>query len=883
MKLERIRVEQLRQFREPFELAGLQPGLNVFAGPNEAGKSTLVRALRAAFFERYRSNSVDDLRPREDAAASPSVEIDFAAGGTDYRLRKTFLRRHRCELFAGARRLEGEDAERELAQLLGYDYAQRGASKEEHWGIPGLLWIEQGATHRIHDPVKHATDYLRNALGQSVTEIASSRGDDVIERVRRERAKLLTATGQQTGDYRKAIDAIDAARERLQALDDRTAQYRRQVDELEALRLEDAAQARAKPWEADARAADEARTKLVELNTLRDRVASNAARIDPLQKHAMLLQQKLDSHEAARAASRDREEALAKAKLEAERAEASVARWTAEQAIARADEQRAAAVLAAVRDLERRGELARRVQDLTRRIGETEDRLSRAQAHQARVLELRRLAAASFIEPEFVSTLRNRHEALRDLRMKQAAMATRIVFDLRPDARLTLDGETLAERGERLLTVPARLDIADVGSIAIQPGGTDLAELARDLARCEDDIAASLRSIGAASLEEVEERRTKHEDARRDATHTEKLLQTEAPRGIDALRTECEEMRVQRETAEAQWASLPSAPAEGSDVPSPADAKMRHDTALQRLADVESQLVREQHARTAAASRAEAAARELALARARIEDPKRAEEEQQDFRALESARSELATLTREVSAQRDQLARAHPDILEQDVERFRRSAELAQRAFSDRQGRMLLLQGQLENAGAEGIEEERAGQAALVEAATRRLSELRLQAQALDLLLKLLEAKRAELTRRLQSPLRRHLDRYLQLLFPGATLELGEDLVPQRITRKEGSTDTSGDVESLSYGAREQMGVITRLAYADLLREAGRPTLIILDDALVHSDDHRLAQMKRVLFDAAHRHQVLLFTCHPEAWRDLGVAPRRIGRDAMAG
>ena len=72
------------------------------------------------------------------------------------------------------------------------------------------------------------------------------------------------------------------------------------------------------------------------------------------------------------------------------------------------------------------------------------------------------------------------------------------------------------------------------------------------------------------------------------------------------------------------------------------------------------------------------------------------------------------------------------------------------------------------------------------------------------------------------------------------------------------------------------MGVISRLAYADLLREAGRPTLIILDDALVHSDAERLAQMKRVLFDAAARHQILLFTCHPENWRDLGVSARSL-------
>jgi len=46
----------------------------------------------------------------------------------------------------------------------------------------------------------------------------------------------------------------------------------------------------------------------------------------------------------------------------------------------------------------------------------------------------------------------------------------------------------------------------------------------------------------------------------------------------------------------------------------------------------------------------------------------------------------------------------------------------------------------------------------------------------------------------------------------------------------------------------------------------------------VHSDALRLDRMKRVLFDAAQRHQVLLFTCHPAAWRDMGVAARTIAR-----
>jgi uncharacterized protein YhaN len=79
------------------------------------------------------------------------------------------------------------------------------------------------------------------------------------------------------------------------------------------------------------------------------------------------------------------------------------------------------------------------------------------------------------------------------------------------------------------------------------------------------------------------------------------------------------------------------------------------------------------------------------------------------------------------------------------------------------------------------------------------------------------------------------------------------------------------------------MGVVARLAYADLLKEAGKPTLLILDDALVHTDRNRLDQMKRVLYDAASRHQILVFSCHPQAWQDLGVAARELSQVAHFG
>lgn len=103
-------------------------------------------------------------------------------------------------------------------------------------------------------------------------------------------------------------------------------------------------------------------------------------------------------------------------------------------------------------------------------------------------------------------------------------------------------------------------------------------------------------------------------------------------------------------------------------------------------------------------------------------------------------------------------------------------------------------------------------------AATRRAEELACRAAALDHLLGLLREKRSALARRLRAPLQ-HLDHYLGILFPGARIEVDDDLSPGAITRIGPRGQESGGFEELSVGTREQMGIVARLAYADLLQE----------------------------------------------------------------
>ncbi|HTM78162.1 MAG TPA: SbcC/MukB-like Walker B domain-containing protein, partial [Devosia sp.] len=91
-------------------------------------------------------------------------------------------------------------------------------------------------------------------------------------------------------------------------------------------------------------------------------------------------------------------------------------------------------------------------------------------------------------------------------------------------------------------------------------------------------------------------------------------------------------------------------------------------------------------------------------------------------------------------------------------------------------------------------------------------------------------------------------------------------LLPQTV-RRNGQDE---EVERLSGGMREQLSVLTRLAFARLLARDGHPTPVILDDALVYSDDDRIERM----FDALHRQaqdqQILVFSCRQRAFAKLG-------------
>jgi uncharacterized protein YhaN len=84
------------------------------------------------------------------------------------------------------------------------------------------------------------------------------------------------------------------------------------------------------------------------------------------------------------------------------------------------------------------------------------------------------------------------------------------------------------------------------------------------------------------------------------------------------------------------------------------------------------------------------------------------------------------------------------------------------------------------------------------------------------------------------------------------------------------------DFNLLSGGTKEQLAVLTRLAFAELLLGQGRPATVILDDALAFSDDDRIESMFDVLMRAGDKVQIIVLTCRKKLFTRLGASPLEI-------
>jgi hypothetical protein len=851
-------------------------GVTILEGPNEIGKTSLIRALDLLFDELHSSakERVRDAQALGDTSG-PEVDADIEAGPYRFTYWKRWLRG------SGARLTVHEPIAEELQDRQAHEKVMTILEETTDLALWRALRIQQGAGGIILDqPQLGRSQSLAMALDAAAGGVRpdAGRATSLVERAEQELQQYLTPERRQPkGDYDRAIQDEAAARQSLADLDRRLlalesdirrheeftrrkaglivtmAGTKRRLEELEA---NEAAVRAAREGVEKAKSAEErsvfAAANAESLHTQREQLMRQA---EGLSTQILDLEGELGKQTSVLSdLERDQSQALGDRNISEEQESAATDRLNLANADLRYRQ--------AQQDAER---LRRDLVDI--RAAERDETAGRRTLAEARVDEAKlaviKKAADNLIEKAAAATAQS-----ANLRAKALSSVD-----------LFLDGERrqLKPGDELEAAVMRRVELLIPGVINVTMTtavGTETAASAVDAARAA--LAEACSSAGVSTLEEAERALTAVEGARRVVTQARKTIQRvlldtkeETPEGIVG--------RLQ--TLDAYLAAYPSErsgnaaiPTEFGDVrklltaaeATSTSARSALVTARQKYEDATEQRQARELTRVSLATelkeartRHEAVSADLADARALVSDEELA-------LATHQAKGVLDGLRADRVAKEGVLSSLNPEGVEERLASVRAAHESSAeelKGVSEKCGALELV---FAREDAFGLYEqvEAARQRLLV--LKRRVAQFRARSQAAVILVDALHAHRDEARQRYRLPLAERMDRLGRIVF-GADFSVELDSALEIRSRLLGGQ--AMPYRYLSPGPKEQLGIITRLAAASLVASDGGGVPVILDDALGCSDVQRLEGVAAVLSVATSDLQVIVLTANAERYR----------------
>jgi uncharacterized protein YhaN len=176
---------------------GFGQGVNVLPAGNEAGKSTLFKAIRTCLFLRYDSKSQDIRDLASDGAQLPAtIALTFEQKGRTYVIRKSFLRSPSASLTEDGREIARyKEADEAVWDILGL---RPGSGRTIDDGAFGLLWVSQRASFAAPVPGAGASNLLNAAIEAEVGAlVGGERARHIVDALNGELKRYLTPSEQQ--------------------------------------------------------------------------------------------------------------------------------------------------------------------------------------------------------------------------------------------------------------------------------------------------------------------------------------------------------------------------------------------------------------------------------------------------------------------------------------------------------------------------------------------------------------------------------------------------------------------------------------------------------------------------------------------------------------
>jgi recombinational DNA repair ATPase RecF len=852
-------------------------GVTIVAGANEVGKSSLIEALRCLFRYPDDSNHRDIKAVRPLAAdAAPEVRLEAELGAA----RLVYSKRYRKPGRAGETMLRFTPPDGGEIHLTGRDAHDRAEKLlGEHLDVD--LWqalqVEQGRA--IAQATLADKRGLQEALDAAAGNDTGLGAEDavLVERARAEYERYFTPGGKPRGDWAQLPEALRQATERRDALRARIGDVQASVERHAMLSAQRQAKAKRLPGlEAEADAAErhweqvKALKSAWEQGSLSvDKIALGLANLRQQRERRLEWTRELASR---RKSAEDAEGQLRACAAQRQADEARLRDLTAQRAGIEARRTRAAArqrsVQAALDRVQQRAERDR-----------LDGVLAQLDALDRDLVAARALADATVLDAGDVERLRDLHQAAIRAEAAAEAVSPAVRIEALRDVDLVVRGEPvhLGAGESHADAVSAGFALAIPGVAELTVSTTAAIETRREAAQAARQACdEALRGFAVDSLADAESRLADRREAR--ATVERLQAQRDAWLGgetLDSLRARRASLAAQIERAAAAIddedaglddVGLREALAAARDEEHAAlDSRDRLDAELAERRDQINDL------RVRAAGLAE-------QARGDRERAQRLEQASADARAEtadEALAQQVDELERRLLVERETLdtqRRAYEAANPEQAELLagnaraacvRHAAELDELKLQLRE-----LDGQLAQARRENlfdaltaVEQEIAG----LEDSVARTAR---QAAAARRLWEVLQRHRADASRRYVQPLKERIDALGRVVFNQSfAVDVADDLsISHRAL-----DGVRVPFDSLSMGAQEQLGILARLAAAQLVGSAGNGPLL-LDDTLGYADEGRLATMGAAIARVARDNQVIILTCMPARFTYVGEA-----------
>lgn len=913
LKIHTLHVENFAGIREA-TLELQDNGVTVIYGPNEAGKSTLLRAFNLLISDTKVTSGAKNVKESfpKDRDENPRVSAELTVGSYRLHIEKFYKPSSGKAMLKilepHQESLSGRDAEDRFKEII---------DAETDRSLLTALTIEQGKSLDKFSALNVASlaSVMQNHDQVSEEEFdgdavasANSYATGLLDAIEKEYARYWTSTGQikTKSEFRAKKDAVDEAKQTLAEAETTYREAQGYIDKLDQLQTEKTKVAEQLPEAQEAVGVREKESKTAEtvaakLAQLEDKVASAQQRhalaanqwktrqnlveqlqldTQDLEEHAAALKASQKAYEAEAKLSEDRDKRIAE--LEQQRDAAHDVRHIVEAAHVRL--QAAEAVVADHAVLEGLSELDKRKSGLEQELAENP-------ATPALIAELRRAMA----QLDAATQLR---DAVATAVHVDGPSGEVVSDDTGGSYELGDDGVDLSiasrraiSLGEFTVTVTPTQDQADqdravqraqreVDAVAEKLGlencdGGTLADTAEECADerqrlvdalSELDVEISAKAAGR-SVEGIrDELKNKNEEFAQAHVEVERALES-----LDAENLGEGDVRGFFDRVLAQNQTLNSA--EGLvtelqallelDTPTDFAAVVRQSRAASEVADkklrAESSRGRGTTDATKSFFEARAAHASVEKALAKTTNALAHAREEQPDELLSGAVDEAVAASEAAETELREAREANAGV---SLEGARDSLDNARARVGNLEDRLRAIDmDQASNEayldGRSDAADRRESAKAELERAERDYDRIEAQANAARLLFTTVTNARAEMQAQYEKPFKETFEKLAEVVYgPGVSFELAEDFsVAKRVM---GGMDL--EPQQLSGGAQEQMLILARIAVATLVG-GGEAVPIFIDDALGFSDVHRIESMNNVLGRLGRDNQVIVLTC----------------------